>query len=111
VLGKYVPPAPGVQPPSLWGVESHLETLFGDAAAEIAITHRTFTFRYASAGHFVDVFRSWYGPVHKAFAALDEQQAVALEADLVALIDRFNRSGSNLMVVPSEYLEVVITRR
>ena len=70
---------------------------------------RTFTFRYRSGAHFVEVFRTWYGPIHKAFAALGEAGGPALEADLVALVDRFNESGSARMLVPSTYLEAVIT--
>src|SRR6185503_7262098 len=72
VLGQHVPPPPGVRPPSKWGTEAHLRELFGDAAARIDAVERTYLFRYRSAGHFVDVFREWYGPIHKAFAALGE---------------------------------------
>jgi hypothetical protein len=68
-MGKHVPPPAGVQPPSLWGVESHLQSLFGDRASAIQVTPRMFTFRYRSPAHFIDVFRTWYGPVHKAFRA------------------------------------------
>src|SRR5213079_2444410 len=80
VLARHVPPPAGVQSPSLWGVESHLRSLFGERAT--AITPRIFNFRYRSAGHFIDVFRTWYGPVHKAFAALQADQAALLERDL-----------------------------
>jgi len=110
-LGKHVPPPAGVQPPSLWGVESHLKSLFGDRAAAIKATSRQFNFRYRSAAHFIEVFRTWYGPVHKAFAALPPDGAAALERDLTDLIERLNRAGPKSLVVPSEYLEVVITRR
>ena len=75
VIGAHLSPPAGVQPPSLWGVESHLQTLFGEQAAGIAVTRRMFNFRYRSAAHFVDVFRQWYGPVHKAFAALPAEKA------------------------------------
>ncbi|MNH35148.1 hypothetical protein D3C79_958080 [compost metagenome] len=75
------------------------------------MTRRTFNFRYRSAAHFIDTFRQWYGPVHKAFAALPEDGAKALETDLTELINRLNRAGNKSLVVPSEYLEVVITRR
>jgi ubiquinone/menaquinone biosynthesis C-methylase UbiE len=110
-LGRHLPPPPGVQPPSLWGVEAHLRSLFGDAAAAIAVTPRHFNFRYRSAAHFIEVFRTWYGPVHKAFAALAEDKAKALEADMTGLLNGLNRAGPGALVVPSEYLEVVITRR
>ena len=111
VLGRYVPPPAGVQPPSLWGVESHLRSLFGEHAASIAVTPRIFNFRYRSAAHFVDVFRDWYGPVHKAFAALPTEAAATLQRDLMDLLNSRNRGGAGTLVVPSEYLEVVITRR
>jgi hypothetical protein len=74
------------------------------------VTTRTFNFRYRSAAHFIDVFRTWYGPVHKAFATLPATQGAALERDLTELLDRLNRAGPGSLVVPSEYLEVVATR-
>jgi len=110
-LGRHIPPPAGLQPPSRWGVEAHLRALFGDHAAAIAVTPRMFNFRYRSAAHFIDVFRTWYGPVHKAFASLPADRAAALETDLTDLIDGMNRAGPNALVVPGEYLEIVVTRR
>jgi hypothetical protein len=110
-LGRYLPPPAGAQSPALWGTEAHLRTLFGERAAAITITERVFNFRYRSAAHFIEIFRTWYGPVHKAFAALSADKAALLEQDLTALLDRLNRGGAGSLVVPSEYLEVVITRR
>src|SRR5690606_9558625 len=110
-LGKHLPPPAGVKPPSLWGVEDHLKELFCDKAADIKVTRREFNFRYRSPAHFVEVFRTWYAPVHKAFAALPPEGAVALERDLTELLTRLNRAGESSLVVPSEYLEVVIIRR
>ena len=108
-LGKHITPPPGVQSPALWGTEAHLRRLFGKAAT-IAATKRVFNFRYRSAAHFVDVFRTWYGPVHKAFAALPGEKGEALERDLTALIDASNRARPHSLVVPSEYLEIVVAR-
>lgn len=110
VLGRQLPPPPGVQSPSLWGTEAHLKTLFGAKAAAIKATTRQFTFRYRSAAHFIEVFRTWYGPVHKAFAALPEDKAAILERDLTELLNAMNKGGSTALVVPSDYLEVVVTR-
>lgn len=110
-LGRHVPPAPGVAPPALWGTETHLATLFGDRASQITATPRLFKFRYRSAAHFIEVFRLWYGPVHKAFASLAGEKTSALERDLNALLLEWNRGGTDSLVVPAEYLEVVITRR
>jgi SAM-dependent methyltransferase len=111
VLGKHVPPPAGVQPPSLWGTEDHLRELFGADASAIETTTRTFNFRYRAGAHFVDVFRTWYGPIHKAFAALGDGGGPALERDLIELVDRLNRGAPDTMLVPSTYLEAVITRR
>jgi len=109
-IGKYVPPAPGVKSPALWGNKGHLETLFG-AQAVVAAASKTFVFRYKSPRHWVEFFRQYYGPVLKTFAALDPEARVGLEADLYALIDRFNATRDGTLVVPSEYLEAVITKQ
>lgn len=109
-LGKFVPPAPGVRSPALWGTRARIDELFGPGAADIATTQRHFVFRYQSPDHWIHVFKSYYGPLLKAFAALDSAAQSAFEAELKHLIARFNRAADGTMVVPSEYLEVVITR-
>jgi ubiquinone/menaquinone biosynthesis C-methylase UbiE len=108
-IAKHVPPVPGVQSPLLWGTDAHVRALF-PAVAKIEHTPRTFAFRYKSAEHFVDVFRTFYGPTHKAFLALDPAGQAALEADLLALLRSADRGGAGGLVVPGEYLETVITR-
>ena len=110
VLGRYVQPPAGVQPPSLWGTEAHVRMLFGDAAAAVQATPLHFAFRYRSAAHFIEVFRAWYGPVNKAFAAQTPEKADALASEMSELLDGLNRAGRGSLVVPSEYLEVVVTR-
>jgi len=111
VVGQHVPPPPALTPPSRWGVEDYLEQLFGGAASDIHTTPRDFVLRYRSPQHWVDVFRSWYGPVLKAFEALPTEGQQRLEQDLLSLVHNFNRSGDSTMVVPAEYLEVVIVRK
>jgi SAM-dependent methyltransferase len=108
-VAAYVPPVPGVQSPLLWGTDAHIRKLFAGAST-IRHTVQQFAFRYRSPEHFVDVFRAYYGPVHKAFAALDADRQAALEADLIALLQRANQGGANGLVVPGEYLETVITK-
>ena len=110
ILGRYLPPPPGVQSPSRWGVVSHIETMFGASATSIVTTPKMFNFRYRSAAHFIEVFRTWYGPLHKAFAVLPAASASALEKDLTDLLNQMNRAGEGALVVPSAYLEIVITR-
>jgi len=111
VLGRHLPPPAGVQPPSLWGTEAHLRTLFGERVAGIEAVSRHFNFRYRSSAHFIEVFRTWYGPVHKAFAALTPDKALALETDLTELLERLNVAAPGSLVVPSAYLEAVVTLR
>jgi SAM-dependent methyltransferase len=110
-LAKQLPSAAGVHLPSLWGVEAYVRSLFGNRAAAIAVTRRFFNFRYRSAVDFIEVFRTWYGPVQRVFAALPNDKAAALEQDLTTLLDRMNLDGADSLVVPSEYLEVVVMRR
>jgi ubiquinone/menaquinone biosynthesis C-methylase UbiE len=109
-IGKYLPPPAGVKPPALWGTRARLEELFADAA-EIDAQPRAFMFRYESPQHWLDVFRTYFGPMLNAFAALDGEKQQALVADLIALIARFNRTTDGGMVVPGEYLETVISKR
>ncbi len=109
-IGKVIAPPPGVRSPALWGTRARINELFGRHASEIRTSQRHFVFRYQSPAHWLHVFKSYYGPVLKAFAALDAQAQAALENEIVRLIAHFNRSGDPTVVVPSEYLEAVITR-
>jgi hypothetical protein len=110
IIGKYVPPAPGVKSPAPWGNKAYLEVVLGPQAI-VEAESKFFVFRYKSPQHWVEVFRTCYGPVLKAFAAIDPPAREALEADLYALIDDFNVADDGTLVVPGEYLEVVITKR
>jgi SAM-dependent methyltransferase len=110
VIGAHVSPPAGVQPPSLWGTEPHIVELFGAQAAQIRCERRLFNFRYRSAAHWLQVFRDLYGPTHKAFATLDAAGASSLEQAITTLLDELNVAAPHSLVVPSEYLEVVITK-
>ena len=110
-LGKYLPPPAGAKSPALWGTQARITEMFGTAAASIKAERRHFVFRYRSPEHFLDIFKTYYGPMLKAFAALDEASQRGLSDDLLALIGRMNRAEDGTMVVPSEYLEIVITKR
>jgi ubiquinone/menaquinone biosynthesis C-methylase UbiE len=110
-IGKYVPPAPGVKSPALWGTKARLEELFGKSAKEIRAASRQFTFRYRSPAHWIEVFRTYYGPMNKTYGALDAAKQAAFTQDVLALMARDNRAGDGTLVLPSEYLEVVIERK
>ena len=110
-IGKYVPPAPGVKSPGLWGTKARLHELFDKTASEIRTTRREFVFRYHSPAHWIEVFRTYYGPMNKTFGALDAEKQFAFTRDLLALMESRNRSGDRTLVLPSEYVEVVIERK
>jgi ubiquinone/menaquinone biosynthesis C-methylase UbiE len=110
-IGKYIPPAPGVKSPALWGTKAGIEELFGKTANAIRTASREFVFRYRSPGHFIEVFRIYYGPMNKTYAALDADKQAAFTRELLALMERGNRSGDGTLVLPSEYLEVVVERK
>ena len=111
VIGAYLPPPVGLKSPALWGTEPHIVALFGAQAADIRCVRKVFNFRYRSSAHWIQVFRDFYGPTHKAFAALDAGKQGALEQDITALLERSNVAGPSSLVVPGEYLEVVIVKR
>jgi len=110
-LGKHLPPPAGARSPALWGTHERLKDMFGAAAATISIEPRVFNFRYRSQEHFLEVLKTYYGPMLKAFAALDEARQNDLTADLLSLFVRTNKARDGTMVAPSEYLEVIITKR
>jgi ubiquinone/menaquinone biosynthesis C-methylase UbiE len=107
-FGKYLPPAPGVRSPALWGTEQRINELFDGHG--IVATRRYFDFRYKSAAHWLEISRSYFGPTNRAFATLDTASQATLQADLVELLSRMNRGGMDTLIVPSEYLEIVVTK-
>lgn len=111
VIDAYVPPPAGTQFPPLWGSEPRIDELFGPEATDIRCVRRDFNFRYRSAAHWIEVFRNFCGPTHKAYAALDPNGQARLTADLTALLERLNVGGQSSLVVPGEYLEVVIIKK
>jgi len=111
LIGSYAQPPVGVSSPMLWGSEPRLVELFGPDAVDIRCTRRLYNFRYRSASHWIEVFRNFYGPTHKLYAALDDDRKAQLTTDLTALLERRNVDGARSLVVPGEYLEVVITRK
>lgn len=110
-IGTYIPSPAGARSPAQWGLPTRLTELFGEGASSIRVEPRHFTFRYRSADHFIDVFKTFYGPMLKAFGALDEAGQRGLRDDLHALIAKMNDADDGTVAVPSEYLEVVISKK
>jgi len=108
-LGRHLPPPAGLRSPALWGSEAHITALFGPSARELRVVRKRYNFRYRSAEHFLLVFRTFYGPTHKAFAALDDEAGAALERDILALLREHDIGGGRGLIVPSEYAEIVVT--
>jgi SAM-dependent methyltransferase len=109
LIGRFVPPPAGLASPAAWGTEPRLVELFGPAAADIRTVRKPYVFRYRSAEHWIEVFRAYYGPVVKAFAALEPPRQVTLHDEIHALLERHNRSRGTL-IAPADYLEVVVTK-
>ena len=110
-IGKHIAPPVGTKSPGLWGTRPRITEMFGSQAASITAEQRNFVFRYRSPEHWLEIFKTYYGPLLKTFAALDPAGQVTLEHDVVQLIAKFNRAVDGSVVIPSEYLEIVITRR
>lgn len=111
LIARFSGPPPGLPSPMLWGSEPHIVQLFGADAADIRCVRRLFQFRYRSAAHWIQMFRSFYGPTHRLYGALDSEQQARLSASMTELLERLNTAGPRSLVVPGEYLEVVITKQ
>jgi SAM-dependent methyltransferase len=109
IVGRYAPPPAGVASPLAWGTQARLAELFGDRVDSLDAQPRHFVFRYRSAQHWLDTFRTYYGPTLKAFASLDDESGNAFELELVRLAEEANTSPDALRI-PSEYLEVVAVK-
>jgi SAM-dependent methyltransferase len=110
-MGKHVPPPAGLKPPFRWGTEEGLRELLGGGIGSLQTRRRSLVWRFPSARHHVEFMRGYYGPLSKAFEALDEQGQEALEEDLISLVEHYNRSDDGTAVWPADFLEVVATRR
>jgi ubiquinone/menaquinone biosynthesis C-methylase UbiE len=107
IIGKHVAPPAGIKSPALWGTEDRLGELF--RGHQVKTLKQIFSFRYRSPRHWLEIFKTYYGPTNRAFAGLDAAGQGALEAEIIELLERMNRGGKDTLIVPSEYLEVVVT--
>jgi SAM-dependent methyltransferase len=108
--GFVAAPPPGLRSPMAWGSETRLVELFGPRASGLRTERKPYVFRFRSAQHWIEVFRAYYGPTHKAFAALDEARQKTLEGALLDLLLQWNQGDGRALVVPAEYLEAVVTK-
>ena len=110
VIGKHVPPPAGASSPARWGTREWLTEQFGSTCEVRSFERKHFLFVYRSPEHFLDYFRTWYGPMQRAFAALDSAGQAALEQDVLDLVRAGNTARDGSLRLPSEYVEVVLTR-
>jgi ubiquinone/menaquinone biosynthesis C-methylase UbiE len=111
IVGKHVPPPPGMPSPLLWGDEATVRERFNGSLADLQLTRRSISFNFPfSASEVVEAFRRYYGPTYKAFGALDEKGQTALRQELEQLWLAHNHSKNGVTQVESEYLEVVAIR-
>lgn len=112
IVGQYVPSAPGMPSPLLWGDEAIVRERLNGSVAELHLTRRSITFHFPfSPSEVVECFRRYYGPTVKAFGALDETGQAALRQELEQHWAAHNQSQNGVTRVESEYLEVVAVRR
>jgi SAM-dependent methyltransferase len=112
LFSRYLPPAPGLEPPVRWGDVTYQRDLFGDSVASVTSYPRTAIFRDRSAEDNVDFFRTYYGPTLRAFDALPPERRADLNDDLIALVRRFDRNaGNGPVAIAADYLETVIIRK
>ncbi len=110
VMSRFVPPPAGVATPFVWGEEAQLERLCAGAQL-VKCERRSFVFRYRSPEHWIEVFRTWYGPTKRAFESLDDSARAQLEAALIDVLRSANVARDGALAAPSEYVEVVLEKR
>jgi SAM-dependent methyltransferase len=112
IFSRYLPPAPGLEPPVRWGDQGYLDSLFGQVAASMTSHRRTAVFRFGSAEENIDFFRTYYGPTLRAFESLGPPRSELLRDDLLALARRYDRNGgTGPVAITADYLETVIVRK
>ncbi len=109
-IAKHAPPPPGINPPLLWGTEDRLRELFGDGVSELRVEPRMSRQPFRSADHYIDFFRTYFGPMKRAFERVGSEGEGALAEDLTNHLEAANTAGDRALVLEAEYLQVVATR-
>ncbi len=105
------PPPPNLKSPLLWGTEEQLRELLGDKVASLQVRRRGFGFRFRSERHFLEFMKATSGGIKNILQMLDAPRRESLSQDLLDLARRFNESGDETIVAPSDYLEAVATKK
>lgn len=115
ISSAYSPPPPdGFVSPMTWGVEEDVVERFGAAGVpkeNISFSRDTFTFEFpGTAGEYVDLFRTYYGPTMNAFdAAGSNGRSGELQKELEEMFASQNQSGSeDNLSIPATFLRVTV---
>jgi SAM-dependent methyltransferase len=109
-IAKHAPPPPGMVPPVLWGTEERVRELFGDGVSELRVERRVSRQAFRSIDHYLDFFRTYFGPIKLAFDRVGAEGEAALEADLREQLEKANSGDDRAFVLEPEYLQVIATR-
>jgi hypothetical protein len=109
-ISKHAPPPPGIPSPLAWGTEERLRELFGDGIADLRVERRISRQPFRSADHYIEFFRTYFGPTQMAYERVGPDGEQALTDDLHAFLEAESTGGDRAMVLEAEYLEVIATR-
>jgi SAM-dependent methyltransferase len=109
-ISKHAPPPPGLDSPLLWGTEERLRELFGDGIADLRIERRVSRQPFRSADHYIEFFRTYFGPTQMAYERVGSDGEQALTDDLHTFLEAANTAGNRALVLEADYLEVIATR-
>ncbi|MGH9022284.1 MAG: class I SAM-dependent methyltransferase [Acidimicrobiia bacterium] len=109
VIGRHLPPPPGLRPPTDWGDENRLGELFG-SQAKIETRAQSARMPFHSPGHWFDLFSTTYGPTLKAVEAVGAEGRDALRSDLLEAVMALNVSGDDTLVINGAYLEAIVRK-
>ncbi len=111
IVSGYVPP-PNMPSPIKWGEQKTVRQRLGNHA-NVQFTTPLISFTYPFTPEaVVDHFQLYFGPIHKAFQALeaDPNKQIALRNDLTRLWTDHNQRSDGTTFVESEYLDVHATK-
>jgi SAM-dependent methyltransferase len=109
-IAEHAPPPPGLPSPLAWGTEERLRELFGDGIADLRVERRVSRQPFRSADHYIEFFRSYFGPTQTAYERVGPDGEQALTDDLRGFLEGANKGGERALVLEADYLQVVATR-
>lgn len=113
-ISEFVPPPPGLVSPVLWGDEATVKQRLSNDFTDIQLTRKIYPQWHYSfdAAELVNLFRTLFGPVKKAFDTIDPQQQMEFRNRLEQIYrDTSKTTNGVLTITKGEYLEVVAIRR